>query len=165
VHSVQTWAQRYDTNAGKTHSAKPDGFYDLVEQGFEGPYLEMFAFALLGRAALTYFTRYYIGTDQRVEQAAARAQAGLEVESLADPSHGSWTNPEAQRRSLTAAIEKRRQKAEAATTCARGHAWTPENTYWHRKSGKRQCRTCNRLRRQTGWRDVESATRETQPES
>lgn len=43
VHSVQTWAQRYDTNGGKTHSAKPDGFYDLVEQGFEGPYLELFS--------------------------------------------------------------------------------------------------------------------------
>lgn len=43
VHSVQTWKQPYTTNNGKTHSAKPDGFYDLVERGFEGPYLEMFA--------------------------------------------------------------------------------------------------------------------------
>jgi N6-adenosine-specific RNA methylase IME4 len=43
VHSVQTWQQRFDTNGGKTHSAKPDGFYDAVEQGFAGPYLEMFA--------------------------------------------------------------------------------------------------------------------------
>jgi N6-adenosine-specific RNA methylase IME4 len=43
VHSVQTWSQRYDTNAGKTHSAKPDAFYDHVERGYEGPYLELFA--------------------------------------------------------------------------------------------------------------------------
>lgn len=43
VHSVQTWKQPYATNGGKTHSAKPDGFYDLVEQGFDGPYLEVFA--------------------------------------------------------------------------------------------------------------------------
>lgn len=43
VHSVQTWSQRYDTNGGKTHSAKPDAFYDHVEQGYEGPYLELFA--------------------------------------------------------------------------------------------------------------------------
>jgi N6-adenosine-specific RNA methylase IME4 len=43
VHSVQTWSQRFDTNGGKTNSAKPDGFLDTVEQGFVGPYLEMFA--------------------------------------------------------------------------------------------------------------------------
>lgn len=44
VHSVQTWAQNYGRgNGGKKHSAKPDGFLDRVEQGFAGPYLEMFA--------------------------------------------------------------------------------------------------------------------------
>lgn len=43
VHSVQEWRQRYDTNSGKTHSAKPDAFYDAVEAGFQGPYLELFA--------------------------------------------------------------------------------------------------------------------------
>lgn len=43
VHSVQTWSQIYGTNSGKTHSAKPDGFLDLVEQGYEGPYLELFS--------------------------------------------------------------------------------------------------------------------------
>jgi N6-adenosine-specific RNA methylase IME4 len=43
VHSVQEWKQRYDTSAGKTHSAKPDGFLDEIEHGYEGPYLEMFA--------------------------------------------------------------------------------------------------------------------------
>lgn len=43
VHSVQTWKQPYATNGGKTHSAKPDGFYDLVERACTGPYLEMFA--------------------------------------------------------------------------------------------------------------------------
>lgn len=44
VHSVQTWTQpRTPNNGGKTHSAKPDAFYDHVEQGYEGPYLELFA--------------------------------------------------------------------------------------------------------------------------
>lgn len=44
VHSVQTWSQpRATNNGGKIHSAKPDAFYDHVEQGYEGPYLEMFA--------------------------------------------------------------------------------------------------------------------------
>jgi N6-adenosine-specific RNA methylase IME4 len=39
--SVQRWAQ--PRARGKLHSAKPDGFLDSVEQGFHGPYLEMFA--------------------------------------------------------------------------------------------------------------------------
>ena len=44
IHSVQTWSQpRLQGNGGKIHSAKPDGFYDLVEQGCEGPYAELFA--------------------------------------------------------------------------------------------------------------------------
>lgn len=43
VHSVQEWAQDYSNHGGKRHSAKPDGFYDLIEQGFNGPYLELFA--------------------------------------------------------------------------------------------------------------------------
>ena len=41
--SVQRWKQAYTTNAGKTHSAKPDGFGDAVEAAFPGPYLELFA--------------------------------------------------------------------------------------------------------------------------
>lgn len=45
VHSVQTWSQpRAGNNGGKIHSAKPDGFYDLVERACPvGPYLELFA--------------------------------------------------------------------------------------------------------------------------
>lgn len=44
VHSVQTWSQpRGRNNGGKIHSAKPDGFYDFVEAGFDGPYAELFA--------------------------------------------------------------------------------------------------------------------------
>lgn len=43
IHSVQAWKQVYATNSGKTHSAKPDGFYDLVAQCWEGPYAELFA--------------------------------------------------------------------------------------------------------------------------
>lgn len=41
-----TWWQfkrPYLTGAGPSHSAKPDGFLDLVEQVSPGPYLEMFA--------------------------------------------------------------------------------------------------------------------------
>jgi N6-adenosine-specific RNA methylase IME4 len=37
------WRQVYAGGAGKVHSAKPEGFYDLVEQVSPGPYLEMFA--------------------------------------------------------------------------------------------------------------------------
>lgn len=44
VHSVQPWSQpRASNNGGKIHSAKPDAFYDHVERGYEGPYLELFA--------------------------------------------------------------------------------------------------------------------------
>jgi N6-adenosine-specific RNA methylase IME4 len=44
VHSVQTWAQNYGKgNGGKQHSAKPEGFYDVVEQGYAGPFVELFA--------------------------------------------------------------------------------------------------------------------------
>jgi N6-adenosine-specific RNA methylase IME4 len=44
VHSVQTWAQLYGRgNGGKQHSAKPDAFFDLVTDGFDGPYAELFA--------------------------------------------------------------------------------------------------------------------------
>lgn len=43
VHSVQTWKQPHAGGAGKIHSAKPDGFYDFTEAGFDGPYLELFA--------------------------------------------------------------------------------------------------------------------------
>lgn len=43
VHSVQDWSQPYAGSSGKTHSAKPDAFLDRVEQGYVGPYLELFA--------------------------------------------------------------------------------------------------------------------------
>lgn len=44
IHSVQTWSQpRGQNNGGKIHSAKPDGFYDFVEAGYDGPYAELFA--------------------------------------------------------------------------------------------------------------------------
>jgi N6-adenosine-specific RNA methylase IME4 len=40
-----TWFnwKRYYVNGHPSHSSKPDGFYDLVEQVSPGPYLEMFA--------------------------------------------------------------------------------------------------------------------------
>ena len=44
VGSVQRWkSPRAHNNGGKIHSAKPDGFYDLVERASPGPYLELFA--------------------------------------------------------------------------------------------------------------------------
>jgi N6-adenosine-specific RNA methylase IME4 len=43
VHSVQDWRQRYASNGGKHHSAKPDGALDLVEATSPGPYLELFS--------------------------------------------------------------------------------------------------------------------------
>lgn len=44
VGSVQRWhSPRKPNNGGKIHSAKPDGFYDLVMSASPGPYLELFA--------------------------------------------------------------------------------------------------------------------------
>ena len=44
VRSVQRWSQRYVGNGGgKSHSAKPDGALDLIEQVSPGPYVELFA--------------------------------------------------------------------------------------------------------------------------
>jgi N6-adenosine-specific RNA methylase IME4 len=43
VRSVQRWRQPQMTNGGKTHSAKPDGALDLVEQASPGPYVELFS--------------------------------------------------------------------------------------------------------------------------
>lgn len=42
--SVQQWkSPRAGGNGGKIHSAKPDGFFDLVERASPGPYIELFA--------------------------------------------------------------------------------------------------------------------------
>jgi N6-adenosine-specific RNA methylase IME4 len=48
VGSVQEWRQTREGNSkfggpGKTHSAKPQGSYDLIEQASPGPYVELFA--------------------------------------------------------------------------------------------------------------------------
>lgn len=46
VGSVQRWSRPYGMShgaAGKIHSAKPEGFTDLVEQASPGPYVELFA--------------------------------------------------------------------------------------------------------------------------
>lgn len=43
VGSVQEWPNPYSRKDGKIHSAKPDGFLDLVESNSPGPYVEMFA--------------------------------------------------------------------------------------------------------------------------
>lgn len=37
------WRQRYENGGGKSHSAKPEGFLDLVERVSPAPRLEMFA--------------------------------------------------------------------------------------------------------------------------
>lgn len=42
--SVQRWhAERAGGNGGRIHSAKPEGFQDLVMRASPGPYLELFA--------------------------------------------------------------------------------------------------------------------------
>lgn len=69
VHSVQTWAQPYLGANGKTHSAKPDGFIDLVETGFEGPYLELFA--RRARFGWDYYGDQSLGTAEMPEAAAS----------------------------------------------------------------------------------------------
>ena len=44
IGSVQRWSSSYaGGNGGKIHSAKPEGFIDMVEQVSPGPYLELFA--------------------------------------------------------------------------------------------------------------------------
>jgi N6-adenosine-specific RNA methylase IME4 len=40
--SVQRWGLVYENGARK-HSAKPEGFFDLIERASPGPYLELFA--------------------------------------------------------------------------------------------------------------------------
>jgi len=67
VHSVQTWSQRYDTNGGKTNSAKPDAFYDHVEAGYEGPFMEMFA--RRARFGWDYWGNESLGTASMEEAA------------------------------------------------------------------------------------------------
>ena len=42
VGTWHVWSQKYGSS-GKTNSAKPDAFYDLVESVGHGPYLEMFS--------------------------------------------------------------------------------------------------------------------------
>lgn len=64
VHSVQTWAQHYTNNGGKSHSAKPEGFYDLIEQAQMGPYLELFA--RRARFGWDYWGDQSLGTAEMV---------------------------------------------------------------------------------------------------
>lgn len=42
-------------------------------------------------------------------------------------------------------LSGRVQAQKDATHCAKGHAYTPENTYFDAARGKRVCRTCRRL--------------------
>ena len=44
------------------------------------------------------------------------------------------------------AVSKGRHYGAAKTHCAKGHEYTPENTYIVAKTGKRQCMTCRRIR-------------------
>ncbi|HET7052787.1 MAG TPA: MT-A70 family methyltransferase [Solirubrobacterales bacterium] len=67
IHSVQPWTQPYSAEAGKTHSAKPDAFLDLVEIGFEPPYLELFA--RRARFGWDYWGDESLGTAQMPAEA------------------------------------------------------------------------------------------------
>lgn len=55
------WKRPYLTGSGPTHSAKPDGFLDVVEQVSPGPYCELFS----RRARLGWDYRWHDG--DRVE--------------------------------------------------------------------------------------------------
>ena len=69
VHSVQTWSQpRAANNGGKIHSAKPDGFYDLIESALPGPYVELFA--RRARFGWDYWGDQSLGTAELPEAAA-----------------------------------------------------------------------------------------------
>jgi DNA-binding transcriptional regulator YiaG len=48
---------------------------------------------------------------------------------------------------------KRRGKYQTATHCKQGHEFTPENTWVHKKTNHRHCRTCARIsnRLKAGW--------------
>lgn len=52
-----------------------------------------------------------------------------------------------------------RHTLAGATHCIRGHEFTPENTYVQPKTGYRQCRTCNRNRRNELARSLHAARR------
>jgi N6-adenosine-specific RNA methylase IME4 len=58
------WAWKRPFNGGPVHSAKPDGFLDLVEQVSPGPYLEMFA--RRARFGWDYFGDESLGTAEMV---------------------------------------------------------------------------------------------------
>jgi N6-adenosine-specific RNA methylase IME4 len=69
VHSVQTWSQPHASDGGgKVHSAKPDGFYDLVERSIPGPYLELFA--RRARFGWDYWGDQSLGTAEMPEAVA-----------------------------------------------------------------------------------------------
>ena len=76
IHSVQTWAQDYTNNGGKKHSAKPDGFFDLVEQGYKGQFLELFA------------RRERLGWDSWGDESLNTAKAGRMTSFLPAPGKG-----------------------------------------------------------------------------
>jgi N6-adenosine-specific RNA methylase IME4 len=62
--SVHDWAQPR-LNGAKVHSAKPDGFLDLVEQLVPGPYVELFA--RRARFGWDYFGDESLGTAELEE--------------------------------------------------------------------------------------------------
>jgi N6-adenosine-specific RNA methylase IME4 len=46
IGSVQKWRLTYErkgSSAGRKHSAKPEGFYELIENASPGPFIELFA--------------------------------------------------------------------------------------------------------------------------
>ena len=64
------------------------------------------------------------------------------------PEQHAALHPETMERARSLAAEQKL----ARTHCARGHEWTPENTYLGRADGARQCRACNRDK-QTRYRE------------
>ena len=70
VRSVQQWKQHHAGNegGGKTHSRKPEGALDLVEQVSPGPYVELFA--RRARFGWDYWGDESLGTAEMPEAAA-----------------------------------------------------------------------------------------------
>jgi N6-adenosine-specific RNA methylase IME4 len=68
--SWQVWKFPYENGARK-HSAKPDGFYDLVERVTPGPYLELFA--RRARFGWDYWGDQSLGTVELVPETEGEA--------------------------------------------------------------------------------------------
>lgn len=73
-----------------------------------------------------------------------------DVTSCVNPTHMWIGSPSDNQKDMQ---RKRRGKYQTATHCKQGHEFTPENTWVHKKTNHRHCRTCARIsnRLKAGW--------------